>query len=383
MGRLTARERRAALETRPAASAATAPRADLERIWPYIPGRHRSEIAREFGVRDVLKLASNENPLGPSPKALAALTAHAAMAHEYPDSQSLELRAALTGRHDLAPEHFVVGNGSVECIDLVARAFLRPGDEAVVGFPSFPRFQIACQLVGVKATVVPHRDWRFDLAGLRRAVTERTRVVFLDDPCNPTGTSIPAEDLAALLDDLPPRTLVLLDRAYYEFIPPAERFAEDLDRIRDGANLVVLRTFSKAYGLAGLRVGYAITRPEHARAMNRVREAFNCGSLAQAAAVAALDDHAHVAETVAIITAERAWLGRELARLGFRTVPSITNFLFTDLGPRAGSINRALLERGIVVRPMSAPGIQSWARISISNRDGNLRLIGALEALVG
>lgn len=383
MGRLTARARRAIPESRRTTAPATPPRADLERIWPYIPGRHRSEIVREFGVEDVLKLASNENPLGPSPRALAALVALAPEAHCYPDSQALELRDALAARHELAPDHFVVGNGSVECIDLVARAFLGPADEVVVGFPSFPRFQIACQLVGVKPTVVPHREWRFDLDGLRESVTDRTRVLFLDDPCNPAGTLIPAADLAALLDDLPPRTLVVLDRAYYEFVPQAERFEEDLDRIRDGANLVVLRTFSKAYGLAGLRVGYAITRPEHARALNRVREAFNAGSLSQAAAVAALEDDAHVAETVAVTNAERAWLAGQFARLGIRCVPSITNFLFTDLGPRAPEIQRGLLERGIVVRPMSAPGIETWVRVSIPTHEGNLRLVAALEELVG
>lgn len=367
----------------PAFPAPTPPRADLDRIWPYIPGRHRSEIMREYGMRDVLKLASNENPLGPSPRAVAALAEFAAEAHYYPDSQARALREALAGRHGVTPEHIVVGNGSVECIDLVARAFLRPGEAAVVGFPSFPRFQIACQVVGVRPTVVPHREWRFDLDGLRAAVTGCTRVVFIDDPCNPTGTHIPRKDLTAFLDDLPPEVLVVLDQAYYEFAPEGERFAEDIDRIRDGANLVVLRTFSKAYGLAGLRVGYAITRLEHARALNRVREAFNTNSFAQVAALAALDDHSHVVETVAVTAAERAWLGAQFERLGFRHVPSVTNFLFTDLGAEAASINRGLLERGIIVRPMTAPGIETWARISIAARAGNRRLVSALEDLIG
>lgn len=361
----------------------TAPREDLERIWPYIPGRHRSEITRDHGIADVLKLASNENPLGPSPRAIAALADLAAVAHHYPDSQARELREALAGRHGLAPEQIVIGNGSVECIDLVARAFLRPGDGAVVGFPSFPRFQIACQVVGVRPTVVPHREWRFDLEGLREAVTERTRVLFLDDPCNPTGTLIPRDDMAALLDDLPPEVLVVLDRAYYEFVPEGERFEEDLDRIRSGANLVVLRTFSKAYGLAGLRVGYAMTRPEHGRALNRVREAFNTSSIAQGAALAALDDEAHVAEAVAVTASERAWLGGQIDRLGLEFIPSRTNFLFTDLGAGAAAIDRGLIERGIVIRPMSAPGIRSWARISILARTGGKRLVRALEEILG
>lgn len=367
-----------------AAAEPTPPRADLDSIWPYVPGRHRSEIAREYGVTDVLKLASNENPLGPSPKALEAIAAAASGIRWYPDSQARELRGALAERHDLALESVVVGNGSVECIDLVARAFLRPGDEAVVGFPSFPRFQIACQVVGVRPRVVPHRsDWRIDLDGMREAVTERTRVVYLDDPCNPTGTRLPAKELAAFLDDLPPETLVLLDRAYYEFVPPPERFEEDRPRIRDGENLVVLRTFSKAYGLAGIRIGYALARPEHAAAMNRVREAFNTSVLAQAAGRAALDDDAHLAATLRLTGTERPWLAARLEALGLRVVPSSTNFLFADLGPRAGAVVEGLHARGIVIRPMSAPGIETWCRITIPDRADGERFVAALAEVLG
>jgi histidinol-phosphate aminotransferase len=357
----------------------TPPRADLERIWPYVPGRHRDEIADEYGVADVLKLASNENPLGPSPRALEAVAGRLAEVHYYPDSQARSLKVALAERNRLEPTQIVIGSGSVECIDLVARAFLRPGDEAVVGFPTFPRFQIACQVIGVRPRVVPHVEWRFDLDGLREAVTERTRVLFLDNPCNPTGTCIGPGELAALLDDLPAETLVVLDRAYYEFESAATRFAEDLDRIRDGANLIVLRTFSKAHGLAGLRIGYAMARPEHARALDRVREAFNASSLAQAAALAALDDETHVERTRGIVDSERAWLSARFDELELEHVPSVTNFLFTNLGPRAGEVNEALLSRGIVIRPMSAPGIETWARISLSARAGNERLVAALE----
>ena len=361
----------------------TPARADLERIWPYVPGRHREEIALEYGVRDVLKLASNENPLGPSPRALETIARHLREAHYYPDSQARALRSALAERNGLDASQVVIGNGSVECIDLVARAFLRPGDEAVVGFPTFPRFQIACQVVGVRPRVVPHVDWRFDLGALRAAVSTRTRVVFLDNPCNPTGTCIEAGELSALLDDLPPETLVVLDRAYYEFEPPETRFVEDADRIRDGANLVVLRTFSKAHGLAGLRIGWAATRPEHACALDRVREAFNTNSLAQAAALAALDDAEHLEATLEVVNTERGWLSARFQELGLEHVPSVTNFLFTNLGPRAAEVNEGLLSRGIVIRPMSAPGIESWARISLGSRAGNERLVAALSEILG
>ena len=365
-----------------AEAALTPPRADLDRIWPYVPGRHREEIAEEYGVSEVLKLASNENPLGPSPRAVEAVAARLHELNYYPDSQARSLKAALAERNRLDPNQIVVGSGSVECIDLVARAFLRPGDEAVVGFPTFPRFQIACQVVGVRPRVVPHLDWRFDLDGLREAVTARTRVLFLDNPCNPTGTCIGADELAALLDDLPAETLVVLDRAYYEFEPAESRFVEDLDRIRQGANLVVLRTFSKAHGIAGLRIGYAIARAEHARALDRVREAFNANALGQVAALAALEDDDHVARTLEVVGSERRWLSAGFDSLGLEHVPSVTNFLFTNLGPRAAAVNEHLLARGIVIRPMSAPGIETWARISIGTREGNERLVAALaEAL--
>lgn len=360
----------------------TAPRADLESIRPYVPGRHPAEIVREYGVTDVLKLASNENPLGPSPGAMAAIDAAIReRAHLYPDSQAVALRAELAGRLDLSIDHLVVGNGSVECIDLVARAFLRPGDDAVVGFPSFPRFQIACQIVGIEPSAVPHRNWRADLDGMIGAIGERTRVLFLDNPCNPTGTHVGPGELADFLGALPPRVLVVLDRAYQEFVPGERRFGEDLDRIRAGENLIVLRTFSKVHGLAGLRIGYAAARPEHARAMNRVREAFNTSSLAQAAAIGALEDEEHVDATVRLVERNRPWLADELRRLGFDPVESRTNFLFVDLGSRSVTVHEGLLERGIVIRPMSAPGIDTWARISVPTRAGGERLIDALEEL--
>ncbi len=337
---------------------------------------------RDYGVRDVLKLASNENPVGPSPRAVAALADLGAQAHQYPDSQAVALRTALADRHGVSAEQIVIGSGSVECIDLVARAFLRPGDEAIVGFPSFPRFQIACQVVGCGAVVVPHQDWRFDLDGMTAAVSDSTRVVFVDNPCNPVGTHIGPDKLAAFLDRIPPEVLVVLDEAYHEFVPTELLLPDEIERIKNGHNLVVLRTFSKAHGLAGLRIGYAIARPETARAMNRVREAFNAGVYAQAGALAAIDDDDHVRDVIALVSTERDWLAGELARLGFSTIPSETNFLFTQLGPRAGELNQGLLERGIIVRPMVAPGIETWARISIPDRVGGQRLITALEELV-
>lgn len=360
----------------------TPPRADLERIWPYVAGRHRDEIAREYGIADVLKLASNENALGASPRAIEALAAALDDAHLYPDSQAVKLRTALAGRHGVAVDQVVVGSGSVECIDLVARAFLRPGDHAVVGAPSFPRFQIACQVVGVETTTVRHdAGWRFDLDGVLDAIEPRTRVVFVDNPCNPTGTHIQASELAAFLDRVPPEVTVVLDRAYYEFVAPERRFAEGVSRISEGRNLVVLRTFSKAYGLAGLRIGYAVARPETARAMNRVREAFNTTVYGQVAATAALADEDHIRRSVAMVDEVRPRLRDALEERGFAVVDSHTNFVFTDLGPRAAEINEGLLERGIIIRPMVAPGLESWARITVPLAADVERFVDALDAV--
>jgi len=393
------------------------PRDDLDAIPPYVPGRHPAEIEREYGIADVAKLASNESPLGPSPRAVDAIRAAAREGHVYPDARVVALREALAERHGVDVANVVVGNGSVECIDLVARAFLRPDDVAVVGFPSFPRYLIACRLGGVDPAVVTHREWTFDLGGILDAITDRTRVVFLDDPCNPTGTHVGAEALGRFLDAVPDQVLVVLDRAYYEFVPPDDRLDDDLDRIMDGANLVVLRTFSKAYGLAGLRVGYALARREHARAMWRVREAFAVNAIGQAAALAALGyalarrEHAramwrvreafavnaigqaaalaalgdadHVRRTVELVGRERERLARAFTRLGVPYVPSVsTNFLFADLGPDAERVNEALLSRGVVIRPMTAPGISTRARITVGPPRWNDRLIGALEEVL-
>jgi len=359
------------------------PRDDLDAIPPYVPGRHPAEIEREYGIADVAKLASNESPLGPSPRAVDAIRAAAREGHVYPDARVVALREALAERHGVDVANVVVGNGSVECIDLVARAFLRPDDVAVVGFPSFPRYLIACRLGGVDPAVVTHREWTFDLGGILDAITDRTRVVFLDDPCNPTGTHVGAEALGRFLDAVPDQVLVVLDRAYYEFVPPDDRLDDDLDRIMDGANLVVLRTFSKAYGLAGLRVGYALARREHARAMWRVREAFAVNAIGQAAALAALGDADHVRRTVELVGRERERLARAFTRLGVPYVPSVsTNFLFADLGPDAERVNEALLSRGVVIRPMTAPGISTRARITVGPPRWNDRLIGALEEVL-
>jgi len=359
------------------------PRDDLNTIPPYIPGLHPAEIEREYGIVDVAKLASNESPLGPSPRAVDAIRAAARAGHVYPDARVVALCEALAERHGVDVANVVVGNGSVECIDLVARAFLRPDDDAVVGFPSFPRYLIACRLAGIDPAVVAHREWTFDLDGILAAITDRTRVVFLDDPCNPTGTHVGAEALTTFLDAVPDEVLVVLDRAYYEFVPPDDRLDDDLDRIRDGANLVVLRTFSKAHGLAGLRVGYALARPEHARAMWRVREAFAVNAIGQAAALAALGDTDHVRRTVELVERERKRVARAFTRLEVPYVPSMsTNFLFVDLGPEAERVNEALLSRGVVIRPMTAPGIATRARITVGPPRWNDRLIAGLEEVL-
>lgn len=355
--------------------------AHLEGLDRYEPGLSLEQAARESGLREVVKLASNENPLGPSPLALQAARAALARVHRYPDGPATALREALARRLDVSSSQVVIGNGSTELIDLFARAFLGPEDNAVISEGAFARFAQVVRARNGRARLVPMRDLTHDLPAMRAAVDERTRLVYVANPNNPTGTWNRKGELEALLDGLPPDVLVVLDEAYFEYADDPE-YPDGVRWVREGRPLAVLRTFSKVYGLAGLRVGYGVAAPEVVEAVDIVREPFNSNVPGQAAALAALEDEAHVRRTLDLVRSEREGLARALRERGHRVLPSLANFLFVDVQRDAAAVYRELVAQGVIVRPLRAYGFDTALRISIGSPEENARLLTALDAVM-
>jgi histidinol-phosphate aminotransferase len=346
-------------------------------LSPYVPGKPIEELERELGIREAIKLASNENPLGPSPKALAAIVAAAGRVNRYPDGACFELRKKLSGRLGVAPEQLVFGTGGDEILELVAKAFLGPGDEVVYAWPSFAMYPIVAQGMGAKPLPVPlTRDLVHDFAAMRAAITERTRVVFVCNPNNPTGTSVGAGAFDAFVGALPDHLVLVVDEAYGEYARRPD-FPNALAWLARRPGSVVLRTFSKIYGLAGIRIGYGVADPELAGYLERARHPFNVNLLAEAAAVAALDDDEHVARTRRVNAEGLDFLARELAALGVRSWPSDANFLLAE--PGAGAYE-ALLRQGVIVRPTAGFGLPQCVRITAGTPEENERCVKAIAA---
>jgi histidinol-phosphate aminotransferase len=354
----------------------------LRGLIPYSPGKPIEAVERELGIRDSVKVASNENPLGPSPLAVAALREAVAGVHRYPDGGGHRLRHALAAHWGVAPEEVVLGNGSNELLELVGRVFLMPGDEAVYAAQSFVVYEMVAQMTGATKVIVPLKDLAHDLEAMRRAVTARTKLVFLGNPNNPTGTAVPPAALEAFLDGLPADVVAVVDEAYYEYLPPALR-PDAVRFVRVGRRVLVLRTFSKIYGLAGLRIGYGIGPADLVGLLNRLRAPFNTSSLAQAAAAAALQDSSHVAKTQALTEAGRTYLTAACQALGLAVVPSLANFLLVDVGRPGPAAAEALLRQGVIVRPMAGYGFATHLRISVGTAPENERCIAALRTVLG
>jgi histidinol-phosphate aminotransferase len=354
--------------------------AHIRAIAPYQPGKPISELARELGMAeaDIVKLASNENPLGPSPKALDAAQAALTDMAVYPDGAGFALKAKLSARLGVKPEQIVLGNGSNDILDIAAGAFLGPGTSAVHAEHAFAVYPIAVQTAGATSIVAPARNYGHDLAAMRAAIRDDTRVVWIANPNNPTGTFLPWSEIGAFLEDVPPQVLVVLDEAYGEYLPPQDRF-DTVTWLERFPNLLVSRTFSKAYGLAGLRVGYALGHPGVIDLMNRVRHPFNVNLPALAAAEAALDDEEFLARSYALNQAGMAQLVAGLAALGVETVPSKGNFLLAKIGD-AKRINAELLRRGVIVRPVAGYGLPEFLRVSVGLAGQNARFLEALKA---
>lgn len=356
-------------------------RAAVRTLAAYQPGRPIEAVKRQLKLSSVIKLASNENALGPSPKAIAALRKVTEQLHRYPDANCTELRARLAKKLRVAPESVIVGNGSDELIVLALRAFVDPGDAVVVAQPTFLIYELQAKACGASVTVVPQRGYRYDLKAMRAAITPHTKLVFIANPDNPTGTYVTKRELRRFLQDLPHETIAFLDEAYYEFVEAAD-YPQTIGYVKDRA-VIVTRSFSKAYGLAGLRVGYGIASPQIIAAMNAVREPFNVNSLAQAAAAAALEDTVFLARTRTLVREGRRFLTRQLDALKLRYVPSVTNFILIELGPGAPEIAKALLGRGIIVREMSAWKLSGCLRVTIGTMTENRKFIQALKSALG
>ncbi len=343
-------------------------------LKPYSPGKPLSELERELGISEAIKLASNENPWGPSPKALQVLGQASASLHRYPDGGAHALREALAKKWQMPQDQILVGNGSDEVISLLINTFLAPGDEAVMADLTFVMYRLSV-LGGHGVPVeVPLKNWTHDLPAMVEAITDRTRLFFICNPNNPTGTMLSAKEIDSALAKIPEHVVVVFDEAYYEYVRDAE-YPESLRYVRDGRPVVVLRTFSKIYGLAGLRVGYGITTSEIASYVNRVRPPFNVNSLAQAAAQAALLDDEHVAKSCAMNEAEMAFLEDGLTKMGFTTIPTQANFIYFDVGMDGAVLYDALLREGVIVRHIRG----SMIRVTIGQPTENRRLLEALE----
>ncbi|HKW37890.1 MAG TPA: histidinol-phosphate transaminase [Burkholderiales bacterium] len=352
-------------------------------IAPYLPGKPISELAREMGLKEksIVKLASNENPLGVSPRAKAAIKKAMGELGRYPDGSAFDLKAALAKRYKVPEECIVVGNGSNDLLEMAAAVFLAPGRSAVYSQHAFAVYPLATQSRGARSIVVPARNYGHDLDAMAAAIAPDTRVVFIANPNNPTGTFVPGAELEAFIARAPREVAVLVDEAYTEYLPRELRY-DSVAWLKKYPNFILTRTFSKVYGLAGLRVGFGLMKPEVAELLNRVRQPFNVNSLALAAATAALGDAKFVAKSTQMNRSGMAALERSLKRLGLEYIPSCANFV-TFRVPGAGEVYEKLLRRGVIVRPLAGYGMPEHLRVTVGTPRENARFLEALKAALG
>jgi histidinol-phosphate aminotransferase len=351
-------------------------------IPPYVAGKPIAELAREMGISDAVKMASNENALGPSPLAMKAIEDSLRKAHVYPESSAPELRTALAARNGISPECVILGNGSDEIMEMAAHVFIRPGDEAVMGENAFAMYRICVEAFGGRPVQVPLKNYRMDLASMAEAVTERTRLIFLAIPNSPTGTVVSRSEFESFYKDLPKEGLVLLvDEAYHEYIQEDD-CPRGLDYLGGEVPVMVLRTFSKIYGLAGLRIGYGLGDPWLIELMNRVRPPFNANSIAQIGALAALEDTPHLRRSIETTRTGIRYISGELAALGFEVIPSQANFVSFCAGVNAKPIYEALLKEGVIVRHLASFGMEKCIRVTVGRDWENKLFISALKKVL-
>lgn len=356
-------------------------------LSPYLPGKPIGELERELGLSSIVKLASNENPLGPSPKALEAVRRVLPELHLYPDGGGFELKAALASKLGVEATQITLGNGSNDVLELAARAFLSPSVKAVFSEHAFAVYPIATQAVGAGASVAPAHDgsrgprYGHDLEAMARRIDAETRMVFVANPNNPTGTCLGSDELYRFLSALPDHVITVVDEAYYEYVD-APGYPNAVEWLPEFPNLVVTRTFSKAYGLAGLRVGYAVSSPGIADLLNRVRQPFNVNTPALEAAKAALDDGEHLARSVRLNREGLVQLGEALAERKLAAIPSAGNFISFDLGRPAAPIYDALLREGVILRPIANYGLPNHLRVTVGTAEQNAIFLAALDRVL-
>jgi histidinol-phosphate aminotransferase len=349
----------------------------IRALATYQPGKPISELERELGLKDVIKLASNENPRGASPKALAAIREALSDIARYPDGNGYTLKRVLSSRHEIHPEQIVLGNGSNDVLELAARAFLAPGTQAVYSRHAFVVYRLATQACGAQGVEAPAKNFGHDLDAMLQVTNAQTRIVFIANPNNPTGTLLSVPELQAFLQRLPQQVLVVLDEAYNEYLPD-ELKTPGVAWLKQFPNLIITRTFSKAYGLAGLRIGYAMAHAQVADLMNRVRQPFNVSSVSQAAAIAALDDQEFVTQSYQLNQRGMMQITQGFKRLGIRFISSYGNFVCFFAGD-AKALYQNLLRRGVIVRPIADYGMPEWLRVSIGLPEENEKFLKALQ----
>ena len=357
------------------------PKPSIETIQPYQGGRPIEEVQRELGITDIIKLASNENPLGPSPLALQAIAESAKQVHLYPDGNAYYLKNDLAQHLGISAEHLILGNGSNDVLQLIAEAYVAPDDEVIYAAGAFVVYSLVTKLCSATAVVVPMQNDTHDLSAMAAAITDKTKVIFIANPNNPTGTMVTVDETAAFMEQVPDDVLVVFDEAYYEYVLRSD-YPQTLPYVLEGRNCIITRTFSKIYGLAGLRIGYGIALPVIVETLNRVRQPFNCSLVAQAAARAALKDIAHVVESRDSNAAGKIFLYEAFGDMGLRYTKTEGNFIMLHLEQLGTDLADALLQKGIIVRPIAGYGYPNAVRITIGTKKENERLIAALKHIL-
>jgi len=352
-------------------------RPSIKQIKPYSPGKSSQEVKEELGIEEVTKLASNENPLGPSPQAIAAMQQAAADVYIYPDPLCRDLTEALAAHWDVDPEGIVVGRGSDEIIHMLGLAFLNPGEEVIYSSPPFALYPFTTIIMDAKSVQIPHKDFVHDLPAMAAAITNRTKMIFISNPYNPTGTIVTADEIKEFMAQVPDDVVVMFDEAYYEYVDDAD-YGDGLPFVEEGRNAIVLRTFSKTYGLAGLRIGYGIAPPELAAALKQVREPFNVAGIAQAAALASLQDPEQVQRSFQLVQEGKEYLYNEFDNMGLGYVPTQANFVFVDVGIDSQECFDALMRCGVTVRTGDIFGFPTYIRVTIGTAEQNRHFVNAL-----